>query len=774
MDNETKTSNNETKEVKFIGTVVRCTYDSEDYKIYAFNVNKEKYPDIKQNKYKNVSVLGELPTLTLGVNYEITATEQESKYGYGYKVSYIKRDVPKNVEDMYLFLKEILTANQAEILWTHYPDIVQRVKENRLDDIDLNKLKGIKEKTFAVIVKKITENFCLADLVIEFKGYLSLSIVKKIFKKYSSIEKLKERLKQNPYKCLCGLAGIGFKTADAILLDMEKMSKGNIENGEPPLIEFEDDLKTSSQRCLSCLIYLLTENENNGHTKMNLANLRSSCLKLVPSCAEHFAEAVKSPVIYYNKETMDCALASTYRTEKYIANKLLTALKPEYQKKWDFDIEKYREVDSVQLSNEQMNTLYNVCNYDVSILMGFAGSGKSFSTISLIKMLNDNNKSFMLLAPTGKASKVLSSYTKYTASTIHRGLGYTPPDNWGYNKEKPLHYDVVIVDEFSMVDIFLFKHLLEAINFRYTKLLLIGDNAQLPSVSCGNLLHDFMTSKQIPITTLTNIFRYQEGGLMKIATDVRNCKPYLDNSMKAQLTVFGSNKDYMFVDVSPQLIPKNAVALYKKLLKNGNSIHDIQVITAKNIGDCGANILNNMIQQVANPNFGKSVSIQIGETTYYEGDLVIQKVNNYNAEIFIDGINTDNFEELEFFDKDNPEEAFVANGETGVITDIYDTYLVINFDGIKVKYYRNDMRNVGLGYCITVHKSQGSSIDNLIVCTPQSHTFMLNSNLIYTALTRMRKKCYHLGTISTVNTSVKKKANLTRNTFMQELLTSKE
>lgn len=755
------------KEYKFSGKVVRCTYDTPDFKIFALDVDKEKYPNIKHNKYGNVTILGELHELTAGVDYEIVAVEQTSKYGINYKVLNIKRDMPTTSEDVYLFLSEILTLNQAKVLYENYPDIVQRVKENRLDDIDLNKLKGIKEYTFNVIKNKIIENFCLADLVIEFQGYLNLSIIKKIYNKYSSIEMLKSKLKTDPYKCLCGLAGVGFKTADGILLEMEKASKDNISKGKKPIIEFESDLKTSPQRCLSCLLYLLSENENDGHTKMNLADLRKACMQLAPACSHHFVEAVKSDSIYYNKETIDVSLRKTHDVEYQIAKTLIQYLN-ENNNVWDYDIEKYRTVNGSILSDEQIKVVENVCKYSISILNGAGGTGKSFSTQAVINMLKDHNKSFKLFSPTGKAAKVLADYTKENASTIHRGLGYIPIDNWTFNKDNKLCCDIVIIDEFSMVDIWLFKRVIDAIDFKTTKLLMIGDNAQLPSVSCGNLLHDFMETKLIPTVTLTKVFRYGEGGLMKVATDVRFCKTYLTNAMKSKMTAFGENKDYTFVDLASESIPQNVVALYKKLLDMGNSIENIQVLTAKNVGDCGTVVLNNMIQKVANPNYGSKVFMKVGDTTYFKGDLVIQKVNNYKAELDLNSL----IElEKDFYNNiDEIPTAFIANGETGIIKDIYNTYVIIDFDGVCVKYYRNDMTMIGLGYSITIHKSQGSSIDNVILCTPQSHIFMLNSNLLYVGLTRMRKRCYHLGTLSSVNQAIGKKANLTRHTFMQQLL----
>lgn len=755
-------------EVKFVGIVVRCIYQSDDYRIYALDVDKEKYPNIKHNKYKNTSICGELPELSEGMTYEVTGIEQQGKYGYSYKVLNIRQDVLRNSYDMYLFLQEILTANQAEQLWKHYPDIVERVKKNKLDDIDLSKLKGIGEYTFKKIVDKIVDNYCLADLVIEFQGYFTLPMIKKLYQKYSSVDLLKQKLREQPYLCLTSISGVGFKTADTILLDLEKLSKDNAEKGKKPIIEFESDLRTSSQRCLACLVFLLQENENNGHTKMNLANLRSQCIKLVPACSDHFTEVIKHKWIYYNKDTLDVALKWTYETEKYISKVIISALQAD-QIVWNFDVEKYRSIDGMILTDEQMNAIKNVCKYNISILNGFGGSGKTSSTQAIIKMLEENNISYKLFSPTGRAAKVLAGYTHRPASTIHRGLGYMPIDNWRIDKDNPLHTDIVIVDEFSMVDVNLFKHLVEAIEFKHTKLLIIGDSAQLPSVSCGNLLHDFMMSKIIPTTTLTKIFRYSEGGLMKTATDVRMCKPFLTNDHKNKMTAFGNNKDYVYIDMPSEKIPNYAVSLYKKLLDNGYSIEDIQVLSAKNVGDCGSDQLNNLLQKVANPKYMKSKSLTMSDVSYYEGDMVIQTINNYKAEI-AKGYPQSKPDEVYKDGKSGKDVMFVANGETGIVDTVDDSSMVINFDGMYVRYTKANLKMIKLGYCISIHKSQGGSCDNIILCTPQSHSFLLSSNILYVGLTRMKKRCYHLGSLQTINRAVTKKINLQRQTFMREML----
>ena len=764
----------ENKQYKFKGIIEKCIYDSPDFKIYAVAVDKKQYPDLKQNKYNNISITGEIASLTLGVEYEITAEEQTNKYGTSYKIVNIRRDMPTTTEGTYLFLSEILTDNQAKVLVENYPNIIQKVKDNDLDDIDLSKLKGIGAKTFEKIKDKIITNFALMDLVIEFKNVLSMSIIKKIYDEYSSIDKLKEKLRVQPYTTLTRISRIGFKTADSIILQLQK------EN----IIDFGFDVKTSPDRCLSCMLHLLEENENEGHTKMNLADLRQQCLKMVPSCTEHFVDVIKDDSIYYNKENMEVALRTTYETEKYIADTMLSNLHND-NNVWDFDIQKYRAVGEFELSDEQMQILDVVCKNNIAILNGFAGAGKTASTQGIINMLKDNDKSFRLMSPTGRAAKVLHENTNELASTIHRGLGYIPPNQWTYNEWQKLHADIIIVDEFSMVDIWLFKKLLDAIDFKYTKLLLIGDNAQLPSVSCGNLLHDFMEANIIPTVTLNKIFRYSSGGLMRVATDTRCCKEYLTKDMKSKATTFGDNQDYMFIDLASELIPKNVVALYKKLLDKGSSIEDIQVLTAKNVGECGSVELNNMIQRVANPNYGSEVNMKVGDTTYYKGDLILQTVNNYDAEmVTVTTLTTEeeNFEASPFgadpfgvdysfnLYGDNTQTAFVANGETGIIKEICNTYVIVDFNGIHVKYYRNDMNMVKLGYAISIHKSQGGGFKTVILCTPQSHIFMLNSNLLYVGLTRMKEKLYHLGSLQSVNQAVKKKANLIRHTFMQNLL----
>ena len=977
-------------------------------------------------------------------------------------------------------------------MWNAYPDIVQRVIDNKLDDIDFSKTFNIKQARFEVIKQKIVDNYALAELIQEFKGLLSMPVIRQIYNKYASVQAVREALKEDPYKCLCQLSGVGFKTADSILQEFEKEK----------IINYDYDLKTSKQRCLACIMHLLETNETEGHTRMNIVELRNQVMKLTPACSNLFVESLKSSEIYYDKDKMIVSLRSTYETEKYIADKIKEALNT--KNVWNVDTSKYKIVNGCELSEEQQSVTPMVCNNQISILNGSGGCvdcdteyfngtqwkkiseynendfvlqynkdgtanlvkpieyikqptstlyhfetkygldqclslnhtvvyitskgnlykksfdqvkndqetngfhgkfittfnyngtgidlsdnkirlmiaifadghfqnsgircvmnlkkqrkkdrleellklnniiykksessikgyhrywfdapfhcktypkewyncskhqlevianevmnwdgcytskntftttnksdadfiqfvftslgykttirtlnrvgneyitnnktyirksieydvsytnrnlvsmcydkrtphantkineykpkdgleycfvvpshmlvlrrndkifitgncGKSFTTQSVINMCKDNNKTFGLMSPTGRAAKVLADYTKESASTIHRGLDFNPGnpehDGWGFNEENKLMWDIVIVDEFSMADIFLFKHLLEAIDFNKTKLLLVGDNAQLPSVGAGNLLHDFMESKKIPTVTLTKVFRYGEGGISKIATDIRNCVKYLVNIINP-FTYFGKNKDYAFLNVDDSVIVKNALALYKKVCsKEYQELHglklkvsDVQVLTSKNVGDCGTDSLNNELQKIANPNYGSKEFMKIGDRLFFKDDLVMQTKNNYHAELYTDNVELpwDDFE----LNSKRKKEVMIANGETGTIIEINikEQYVIIDFDGVKVKYYRGDLQSVSLGYAITIHKSQGGSIPIVILLTPKSHTFMLNSNLLYVGVSRTKVACYHLGNKNTINQCVNKKANFVRNTFMQELL----
>lgn len=756
------------KIVEFTGTIVRQIWEdaSSGYRIFATEVTPDEISrlGLKRTLYGNIAIQGNLHELGIGLDYQIKAEETNGKNGYSYKVINISRNRPKSAEDMYLFLKEILTPEQARVMYEAYPDIVQRVIDGNVDDIDLTKTVGIKQARFEVIKRKIVENYALAEMVIEFKGLLSMAMIQKLYLAYTSVKALRIKLKEDPYACLTRISGIGFKTADNIALELEKEH----------IINFGYDLKTSTQRCLAACKYLLEENETQGNTRLDIRELRQQILKLAPACADKFVEALKDKSIYYDLDTLVVALKRTYETELYIASHL-TVASHKKSNVWDIDTSKYKMVDGCELSEEQQSVNQLLCNNQVVILAGFAGSGKSYSTQAVLNMCKDNNKTYICLSSTGKAAKVLTEYIGEEAKTVHRGLGFPDMESyngWHYNIENKVPYDLMIIDEFSMVDIYLFEHIIDAIDFSRTKLLLVGDPAQCSSVGAGNALYDMIESNKIAKVILSKIFRYSEGGLMTVATDVRNGKPFLKKDM-GTMTTFGNNNDYTFIKCDDKDIIKNTLGLYKKLLSKEwqdnkgltLDVSDIQVLTAKNIGSYGTIALNNELQKIANKNFGSSTFFKVGDVTFYEGDLVMQQQNNYKAEIYAN--------DMILEDEDGePRKTLIANGETAVIREINTKlqYIILDFGGTQVRYYRNDMQNVSLGYAITGHKSQGSGIKIPIIVEPRSHIFMDTSNLLYVMLTRTKLMCFHLGLPETVNMVIKKKENLKRNTFLQDML----
>ena len=725
-------------------------YNSDEYKIYGCSVNSFEYPQIQIGKYGTATIKGNVQELNLGVEYIVKAKEISDKYGVGYEVINIKREKPTTLAATRNFLYEILTPNQTDTLLEAYPDIVDRIMNNRLDDIDLNKTKGIKDYTFNVIKQKVIENFKLADLVEEFRGLFSLSIIKKLYDKYPSVEKIKEVIRTEPYECLCRLSGIGFKTADGMLLTLEKESKQCKENGKNPILFFGFDLKPSYQRAKACVDYILNENEANGNTYVKVGDLKKQFEILVPEAIANLPLILKGDNdVIFDRESLSVCRKETYETEKYIAEKIKEGLS--INTKWDCDCSKFRSLDGFDLTLDQCKTSEYMCIYNIVMLVGYGGAGKSSSTQAFVNLLKHYNKSFLLLAPTGRAAKVLAGFTGENAMTIHRGLGYMPPNDWNFNSEHPLPYDVVIVDEFSMVDIFLFKHLLEAIDFNRTKLLIIGDDAQIPSVGAGNVLYDLLCYKKIPTITLDKVFRYGKGGLSTVATDARTQTEYLDKNKKG-MQVFGEDQSYIFMPLQQDEIVDYTVKLYKTLLTKGYNVEDIAVLSCYNVGDYGVIELNKRLQEAVNPN--PDAKIVFGDSEFRLNDIVMNYANDYKAVLYNE----------EFLDDKNT--TFIANGESGMVDKIEHNSMVSNYDGTLIYYDKGKLKNIRLAYAITTHKSQGGQFKVVILITPRSHTFMLNSNLLYVGISRAKEKCYHLGEIKTVNNALKKKENFDRKTLL--------
>ena len=753
--------------VKFECTPIRLVYNSENYKIYGCDIDINKYPNIKLNQYYNVTIVGDCGELTLNMPYDIEAEEKQDKYGFQYKIKYIKQQKPMSVSGLREFLYGCgLSYQQTEEIVREYPNIIELVMNNQIDKIDTSKLYNIGAYRIKVIVERIQSNFMLAELVERCGGYFSFNIIKKLFDEFSSTEKIIECLENNPYQCLCSISRVGFKTADTTLLALEKKINKDIKEGIETPFKFNNELRTSKDRCLSALEWLLDENEINGNTILDIKTVGDELKKLVPECFNHFIDICKTAnedddigkIVYVDLKNKWLAKKSTHTKEKMCAEFIAQALHNPI--KWDIDIEKYRCNDSIKLTDEQLNTLQMVCDNTISILSGNAGTGKSASTLSLIQMLKDNKKSFLLLAPTGRASKVLSGYTHCQAQTIHKLLFSMA------NYEEKLSYDIIIIDESSMMDLSLFYNLLLFIDLSKTKVLLVGDPAQLPSVGAGNVLHDMINSNMVSVNSLNKVFRYGDNSILTVATDIRNSRVYLDKPL-------GDNS-YTFIETSQETMINKVKTLYKTLLDKGYNKEDVLILSAYNKGNYGTVAINNILQPIVNKNVdNEDKYITINNNTnkenesikYCVDDIVIQTKNNYKAKLCDE-------EYKPIFDNNGLEykTTFIPNGETGIIKRIDKNIVYIEFDNEIIMYDKSEIVNIKLAYSISVHKSQGGNAKIIILLSPKSHTFFLNSNLLYVAVTRAREKVIHFGTTNIINTAIKKKADMNRYTWLKHYI----
>lgn len=736
------------EQVEFRATPVRCVYSSDNFKVYGCAIDEKKYPHIAMNRFKNVSISGDLPELSLNTEYEISATAEKGKYGISYRVAYIQRDLPKTKDGVLAFLQETLTPRQATVLYDAYPDIITKVKDNKLDDIDLDKLEGIGEYRFEGIKTKIIENFGLASIIMEFKGVFTKSMAVKIKNRYTSIATFKKAFKEDPYKTLTELNGVGFKKADALILQMQD------ENA----FDFGYDIRTSKYRCLACVRYILEENETACNTKMSMADARSKCIKLAGECVDNFGDIVLDDDIHYDSGEMTIGFEKTYSSERHIADEACRRSKFNPMP-WRYDVENYRNINGVDLSDEQMSFFEMVCAKNFTLLTAPAGAGKSFATKALINMLEDNDKSYLCMSPTGKAAKRLSEYTGRPAYTIHKVLNmqceeYEDSEAKEKSGRSPysLDVDVVIIDEVGMVDVNLFSWLLSNVEFD-VKIVLIGDMYQLNSIGAGALLRDLYQSGIVPKVEFTKIYRMGEGGVLTACTYIRQRQKFIN---KNETTSIGADKSYAFIPANKENMNDKVASLYKKLLGKMQA-RDITVISSYNKGENGCDKLNKLLQPIANPNAiinsnnrYMSVGKDDKEVRYYVGDSVIQIKNSYSS-----------------FSGD----LLAANGERGEIIYADSDMVTVSFDNVDITYGSGEVvNNIKHAFALSCHRMQGSQNKVIIFCCPSSHVFFLSNNIIYTGVSRAEKAVFHLSDARTLNIAMNKSDVDSRKTYLGDML----
>lgn len=420
-------------------------------------------------------------------------------------------------------------------------------------------------------------------------------------------------------------------------------------------------------------------------------------------------------------------------------------------------------------------------------------SGKSSSVKALISLLEDNNKSYTLLAPSGIAAKRLRETTGREANTIHRKLA----------SGTTIDSDVVVIDEVSMVDVNLFSMLLNQIDDS-AKIILVFDSAQLASIQCGNLVQDMMDSHVVPCAELTKVFRYGIGGIATVGADARNGREYLTSDGELNCENAENIKDYEFIEVDDDPL-EQVMSAYAKL-RESYDVKDILVLTPYNKGDFGTYAINQAIQEKYNPadpvddvvsrKLPPSLRVPMKTLNYHIGDKVINKKNNYHAltdegfehylqeqklRLKIDeykvkfGANDESVLELEdmlrMMEEQKPAEATIYNGDIGFIKHIDDKGNVwVQFDEDMIVYRKSDLENLLLAYACTSHSSQGCEAKGVIFLTHPSQKRMLSRNLCYMSLTRAKEHLIEIGDISIINNALKVNETRLRYTWLKELL----
>ena len=726
----------------------KLVYENEGYFVYGCVASKKDRHKVEYNKWGNFTITGEnFPELNLEREYTMVLREDtKAKFSNSYIVVKFGQISIDNPSDQWDYLKSIVTQVQYGEIKSVYKEnedkIIDIIRENKFN---FQSVKGYGEITYEFLKENVEKNIEKSLALGYFSQFgMSMNAVNKIVNKYGTSEKAIAQFKKNPY-LLTNISGFGFIKVDgyAMALGIEKSSSFRIE---------------------SCIEYLLEEASNNGDTwisKKSLLNKLAGTLELHTSEIEPILEGISPNLVI--KVDDRYGLTSNYRKENFIATKIIEMNSFSSDGRFkvaNSTIKEFEEDNNIELAQEQIEFIKSFENTSVSFLVGSAGSGKSMLMKLIIKHAKKNRLSFKLLSPTGKASKVLRNYTGERAHTIHKEI------IMNLANESLIQADIIIVDEASMCDITVLSDFFSNLG-NVSKIVFVGDDAQIPSVGAGNFLYDCINSGVLDIKKLSKVFRQKEGGILDVATKTRQGEKFINTTYVGR-RVLGKNcvVDTTFSDTEGKVLET-----YEKLHKSGKwASEDIVVLTPTNKGKLGTVSINSGIQKIVNPPSITKSEIKVGGSVFREGDLVMNTVNDYKAEIWIEGV------DMRGVPSGDLPSAEIFNGESGVIHYVNEDekYIVVNIDGKLIKFYSSGVRDkIQHAWCISIHKSQGSQFKIGILLADKSSAFQLNANLLYTGISRFQEYLLLLGQAKTINIALTKFANLKRNCFLQELLQEK-
>ena len=691
------------------GEVVNIIYQSDDsgYKVVEVEVKSDR-----------VVVVGYLHGLSVGEFVVLTGSWiNHNVYGEQFKVQMFEKKLPGTRESIFRYLasgiiKGIRESTAKKIIEAFGDEALDVIAN---DPMRLAKIKGISKNKALSVQASYNEQIGASTLVMFLQKYnISVNYAAKIYRAYGT--SAVELIEANPYMLCENIDGISFKTADIIAAGIG-FSKNDI------------------MRLRAGTVYTLRYYTQFGHSFLPLQELCTYSAQLL-----QVHETEIEPVIYdlikdgfFDTENIDGVdriyCHSHFMCENNVSKKLSDITKIEYnfkEKDINRQIDIIEKTHGIKLAQLQREAVACAMKYGVLVITGGPGTGKTTIINAIIDIMHSNGFSVTLTAPTGRAAKRMSQVCRCEAKTIHRLLeaGYHEDSGdmeFKVDENSPIDTDVIIIDEMSMVDIVLMNSLLKAVRHG-TRLIMVGDVNQLPSVGPGNVLHDIIDSGEIKVIRLNEIFRQAKESMIVVNAHEVNNGNYPQCNIK--------DKDFFYMSYP------DANAGYECILSlcaerlpkaYGYNTFDIQVLAPSKKGINGVHNLNKGLQNILNPSSASKHEKQYGDIVFREGDKVMQIKNNYDIGWTMENgtIGTG-----------------VFNGDVGVIqkiSDNFNTVTVIYDDEKKVVYDFRDLDQIELAYAVTVHKSQGSEFSAVIMPMYDAPYMLINRNLFYTGITRARE-----------------------------------
>ena len=698
-----------------------------------------------------VTVVGNFIDVDEGESLTVTGDyTNHTKYGEQFKAVMFERLLPQTTDAI---LKYLASGAVKGIKAVTAKRLVDEFGEETLDIIEndpqqLTRIKGISKKT----AKKISEDFRATFAVRQLMNYmkelmLPVSYGVKAWQRWG--EPAAEMIKRNPYMLCSFGVDLPFAKADEIALKMNIPAD-------------------SSNRIKAGIDHVLSKNAEAGHTCLPLDKLTKKCTELLSVSAEQFKtvldEQIDEEMLYcYNKRNRPFAMLRDYfKAESYIARRLCVMRQLTYDNHIDFStvIDLEEENNNIKYEKIQRQAINLALSKGFLVLTGGPGTGKTTTLNAIISLYQQQGLNVMICAPTGRAAKRISDLTGFEAKTIHRLLEVEfAKDNmphFKHDENDPLDCDALIIDEMSMVDSLLFEAVLRAVKVT-CKLVLVGDSDQLPSVGAGNVLKDIIESGAMSVVKLKEIFRQsQSSQIVMNAHKIVNGQP-VDYTVR--------DNDFFFMQrLDPSKLTELVVSLCMERLPKAYSISpmtDIQVISPTRQGPCGTVELNKVLQQQLNPKTAGKSEIKTPLYTYRAGDKVMQTKNDYQI-----------LWKKQLNDESEEKGTGIFNGDIGIILSVNRLLgtAVIDFEGRIATYNRPMLDNLERAYAITVHKSQGSEFDYVILTVLGGSDKLYYRNLLYTAVTRAKKMLIIVGSEKLTDYMILNDRRNLRYTALKEML----